>query len=156
MENVSQSLIELDPSCDYLNLDCGTPPETAPLIPTGYSIPWKQFNGKNPIGVAKGNTQGMPTYYDDAYRVIRQNKNDGDLIRNRIIDPLKDNTFVLWQESKRFRFNQLYTGIAYQTGEQAIAFEPQSASTNGYNNGDDLTVLYPGERFMAEFGFYIE
>eukprot|EP01084_Bolivina_argentea_P122502 217066_1 len=155
VENISQSMIELDPNCKYINLNCGSPPQTAPLIPTGYSKPWKQFNGKNPIGVAQGNTQGMPTYYDDAYRVIR-NKEGNELIRNKIIDPLRDNTFVLYQEQNKFRFNQLYTGIAYQTGEQAIAFEPQSGSTNAYNNGDDLTVLYPGERYSADFGFYVE
>ena len=144
----------MDQSCEYENLDCGTPAQTAPLIPTGYSKPWMEFNGKNPIGVAKGNTEGMPTYYDDAYRVARDGGEE--IIRNRIIDPLRDNTFVLWQESRRFRFNQLYTGIAYQTDEQAVAFEPQSASTNAYNNGDDLTVLYPGQRFTAGFGFYVE
>ena len=153
---MSQTIIELDQSCDFVELNCGTPEQTAPLIPTGYSQQWKRFNGKNPIGVAAGNTQGMPTYYDDAYRRIRQDENAGEVVRNKIIDPLRDNTFVLWQESRKFRFNQLYTGIAYQTGEQAVAFEPQTGSTNAYNNGDNLSVLYPGERFNAMFGFYVE
>merc|ERR1719203_1407556 len=115
VENVSQSMIELDADCNYINLDCGTPPQTAPLIPTGRSRPWTLFDGKHAIGVADGNMDGMPTYYDDAYKVIGyKDGGRGDVVvRNRIIDPLRNNTFVLWQDGN-FKFNQLYTGLAYK------------------------------------------
>eukprot|EP01060_Flectonema_neradi_P004591 TRINITY_DN12990_c0_g1_i1.p1 TRINITY_DN12990_c0_g1~~TRINITY_DN12990_c0_g1_i1.p1 ORF type:complete len:471 (+),score=57.00 TRINITY_DN12990_c0_g1_i1:75-1415(+) len=159
VKDVASTCIEFDYSQDaYDVLDCGGPPfgdqliANASLIPTGKAEAWTQFDGKTPIGLKQGSTK-LPNYYDTAFRI--RNSKLG-ITRNKINDGCKSPyKMVLWQDDK-FRFNQLYTGLPSSTGEEAIAFEPQSGSTNAYNNGDDLSVLYPGQTFHGQFGFYIE
>ena len=158
VKSVSETCIEFDKNVEYSELNCGGPPHgdqliaNATLIPTGRSKSWKLFDGKRPIGTKKVGSS-LPNYYDTAFRISNP---DLSITRNKIIDscsaPYK---MVLWQDSN-FRFNQMYTGLPSSTGEEAVAFEPQSGSINSYNNGDDLSVLYPGQSFTGEFGFYVE
>ncbi len=69
-------------------------------------------------------------------------------------DGNKNVTMVLWMD-KKWHFQQLYTGLFESSGESAVAFEPQTGSTDGFNNGDHLTVLYPGEEWVGEIGFQV-
>ena len=72
-------------------------------------------------------------------------------MRNDVIDNIDNSTRTLWMDHN-FKFVQIYTGLYEGNGEMAVAFEPQSGCTNGYNNGDHLTVLYPTEEFVGSWG----
>jgi len=133
-------------------LDTDGDAETGPLIPNGYCSIQNEFNGKNPIGNIPNSN--LPNYYDNGYRAMNTVE-ECSIIKNKIIDPHQNVSMIMWQD-EHFRFNQLYTGLQSKTGETAIAFEPQSGSTNGYNNGDHLTILYPQQIFQGSFGFEVE
>ena len=150
VSNVSQTSIKLDGK--YYELITKGSLQYGPLIPTGESILYTLWNGTNLIGMNESNNF-MPNYFDNGYRSCL-NTNNNDILYHQIKDHITNITQILWQDSN-FRFNQLFTGLYQHTGESGIAFEPQSGSTNGYNNGDHLTVLYPGQEFVASFGFKV-
>ena len=169
VSNVSETSIKIDTgsgkcgngnnSDKYIELLTKGDLESGPLIPTGESILTSYWNGTNVIGVNKSNNN-FPNYYDNGYRsqcgVFDSGSGSGKeiMLEHEIRDGVNNVTKVLWQDSN-FRFNQLYTGLKQATGEDGVAFEPQSGSTNGFNNGDHLTVLYPGQSFVANFGFKV-
>ncbi|ETO09689.1 aldose-1-epimerase [Reticulomyxa filosa] len=161
VQDVGRACIALDTRFGWVELLTQGDLQTGPLIPTGQSIVWTQWDGQHPIGTNASNNN-LPNYYDNGYRIFSKaghfNGYNGRFlpVENRVIDTVGNVTFVLWQDSKRMVFSQLFTGLQEKTGEKGIALEPQSGSTNAYNNGDHLTVLYPGQVFQSRFGFVVE
>jgi len=51
---------------------------------------------------------------------------------------------------------QIYTGAREKSGVNGLVLEPMSALADAYNNGDGLTVLWPGDTFDGTFGASIE
>ena len=133
-------------------------PRAGDLIPTGEATPWTRFDGSTPIG----GDEGRPSYMDDEFKSTLAQKAlstaavCGPYIRHRIHDAGGDkSTIVLWAD-RQHAVTQIFTGSQELWGWRAIALEPMSALADAYNNGDGLTVLWPGETFEGIFGTAIE
>jgi len=132
-------------------------PKLGDLIPTGAATPWTAFDGETPLG----GTETVPTYMDDEFKSLLPNSASviaacGLWYKQRIHDQGGDKaTLVLFADRQHPVF-QIYTGARETWGWKAIALEPMSALADAYNNGDGLTVLWPGEVFEGAFGLGIE
>ena len=133
-------------------------PRAGDLIPTGEATPWTRFDGSTPIG----GDEERPSYMDDEFKSTLAQKAlstaavCGPYIRHRIHDAGGDkSTIVLWAD-RQHAVTQIFTGSQELWGWSAIALEPMSALADAYNNGDGLTVLWPGETFEGIFGTAIE
>ena len=133
-------------------------PRAGDLIPTGEATPWARFDGNTPIG----GDEDVPTYMDDEFKstlaqtALSTATACGPYIRHRIHDVGGDkSTIVLWAD-RQHAVTQIFTGSQELWGWKAIALEPMSALADAYNNGDGLTVLWPGETFEGIFGTAIE
>jgi len=120
------------------------------LIPTGETDPFDGFDGTTPIG---GHSTA-PTYYDDEYKAVKT-RHQCPYIEHRIVDPLTQQTIVLWQDNS-WRVSQIFTGSMSRWGDSAIALEPMSGLADAFNNHDQLTILSGGELWDGEFGIYLQ
>ena len=121
-------------------------------IPTGVTSALTGFDGSTPIGGSATN----PTYYDDGYKSIGTTDTTCSIFKTSLYDPATGQTVVLYQDSSKFPFLQVFTGIVSGTGEDAVAIEPMSAMTNAFNNHDHLEILSGGEVWQGSFGVYVD
>jgi len=164
--SVPKALVEFDscvpeslkanPAWNHITMGAGAP-RNGDLIPTGEATAWTQFDGKTPIG----GTEELPTYMDDEFKSALPSSGDvqgacGPWYKQRIHDVGGDNaTLVLFADRQHHVF-QIFTGAKETWGWDAIALEPMSGLADAYNNGDGLTVLWPGETYFGQFGASIE
>ena len=133
-------------------------PRNGDLIPTGAATPWTQFDGVTPIG---GASEDKPTYMDDEFKSmlppsLSVHAACGPWIQQKIHDVGGDQSTLVLFADRQHRVFQIFTGAREGWGWNAIALEPMSALADAYNNGDGLTLLWPGETFEGVFGAAIE
>eukprot|EP01065_Artemidia_motanka_P027190 TRINITY_DN32408_c0_g1_i1.p1 TRINITY_DN32408_c0_g1~~TRINITY_DN32408_c0_g1_i1.p1 ORF type:complete len:360 (+),score=93.66 TRINITY_DN32408_c0_g1_i1:77-1156(+) len=151
VNQISRAAIQLDPCTRWNNvLVQNNNPVNSSLIPTGFTSPFKLFNGVNPIG----GTADAPTYYDIEFKATAD-RSRCNKIRTRITDLDAGRTAVLWQESP-YRWVQVYTGTLVSQGKNAVAMEPMSSQADAWNSEQGINVLQAGEDWRGAFGIYLE
>lgn len=107
------------------------------LIPTGAEEAPGRYAAFSPLG---------NDLLDNAYFV----RNEKGVAVTQLVDPGRNLTLEVWQETgpNRFNYLQVYTPKT----RQSIAIEPMTCAPDAFNNGKGLIVLKPNEVVEASFG----
>jgi len=141
---------------NHVTMGAGAPRD-GDLIPTGAVTPWTSFDGIQPIG----GSEAEPTFMDDEFesalpRSSAESSSSCGDFKQRIHDDGGDNATLVLFADRQHRVYQIYTGAREKSGVNGLVLEPMSALADAYNNGDGLTVLWPGDTFDGTFGASIE
>lgn len=107
------------------------------MIPTGKKLPVDKFRNRAPIGDARLDT-GFALPESEGVAVTE------------LHFPQDNVTLEIWQETGRERYNFLQVYIP--PSRSSIAIEPMTCNIDGFNNGEGLVILSPGEIFNASYG----
>jgi aldose 1-epimerase len=110
-------------------------------IPTGKIIPFETFLQPTTIGNLK---------IDSCFKLPR----DKLFNRSQLIDPSKNLSLDIWQESGIRKYDYLHVYIPPE--RTSIALEPMTCPANAFNNGEDLIVLEPEECYHSRCGVQLK